>query len=106
MKFVEAKNVMVEDVEIFDLVNSADKQIWVCKQPWQLPSGEDITAVTADIDSTAGATTRGIEIVRSDSMSIEKVSLTDLRSEEGPVFGIDIMGDFNDRTDHDDDAVS
>jgi len=107
LKIVEAKNVSVSDVEISDLANTADKQLWVCKHSWQLqPSGEDIRAATAAIDSTAGATTRGIEIVRSERMSIQKVSVTDLRSEEGPVFGIDITGDGNDRTDHDDDVVS
>lgn len=107
MKIVEAKNVYIENVEVSDLVNTADEQLWVCKNLWQLqPSGEDIRAVTAAIDSTAGAMIRGVEIVRSEQMLFNKVSVTSLRSEEGPVVGIDITGDGNDRSDHDDDAVS
>lgn len=107
MKTVEAKNVTVQNVSISDLVNTADEQLWVCKNPWQLqPSGEDIRAVTAAIDSSQGAMVRGVEIVRSEAMSFDQVSIADLRSEEGPVIGIDIIGDGNDRTDHEDDAVS
>ena len=107
MKIVEAKDVTVQNVDISDLVNTADEQLWVCKNPWQLqPSGEDIRAVTAAIDSTAGAMIRGVEIVRSEDMSFDKVSIAGLRSEEGPVVGIDIIGDGNDRTDHEDDVVS
>lgn len=36
LKIVEARNVHVNNVEIDDLVNTADSQLWVCKNPWQL----------------------------------------------------------------------
>jgi hypothetical protein len=106
LKMVEAKQVKVQNVEIYDLKNSADAQIWTCgyQYPWQMSSGEDLRAVTAATDSALSAMVRGIEVIRSDIVSFKTVSVEDLASDEGASIGIELIGDDNDRSDHEDDA--
>jgi hypothetical protein len=105
LKVVEASNVVIELVEISDLYNSGDAQLWLCKNKWQLqPSGEDIMAVTAALNSNLGSMVRGVEVVRCDDMRFSQVDVTQLESDEGGVVAFDITGDGNDRTDHEDDA--
>ncbi|KAL3916668.1 MAG: hypothetical protein SGILL_005072 [Bacillariaceae sp.] len=106
LKIVEAKDVLVKNVEIYDLKNSADVQIWTCGylHPWQLSSGEDVRAATAATDSRQSAMIRGIEVIRSDIVEINSVNIDDLASDEGQSIAIDVIGDGNDRSDHDDDT--
>lgn len=106
LKIVEAADATIKKVEISDLKNKADAQIWVCGylHPWQLPSGEDVRAVTPATDSSQGAMIRGIEVLRSDKIQLMDVSVQNLASDEGSSVGIEIIGDGNDRTDHEDDS--
>lgn len=103
---MEAKNVDIENVTISDILNTADEQIWVCGANWQLqPSEENIQSYSSAPDSSGAARVSGVEIVRSEAIVLDLVTIESLKSEEGGVVGIDISGDANDRTDHDDDTV-
>ena len=106
LKLVEAADVIVKDVVIEDLVNSADTQIWTCGylHPWQLPSGEDVRAITTAIDGSQSAMIRGIQAIRSDKVKLTDVSIDYLASDEGSSIGIELSGDGNDRSDHEDDT--
>lgn len=104
LKIVEAKDVSINSVSITDLRNTADFITWVCDHKWQIqPSGEDIMATKLSIGSPQTSMVRGVEVVRSDEVSFGNIRIDNLVSDEGTVKAFDIIGDDNDRTDHDDD---
>jgi hypothetical protein len=108
LKMVELSDSNVTRVDIYNLTNTADKQIWTCgrDQPWQMqPSGEDIqakTPVTA-LKSQQAAMVRGVELVRCNSIDFTDMSVKNLTSHEGASIGVEVIGDSNDRSDHNDD---
>jgi hypothetical protein len=105
VKFVEARDVTINNVEVSDLINIGDVSIWVCRHKWQVqPSSEEIKAYTADLNSEQAAMVRGFKLVRTDKVRLTDVHVHQLVSEEGSVFAFDIVGDTNDRTDHSDDT--
>ena len=108
LKMVELSDSNVTRVDIYNLTNTADKQIWTCgrDQPWQMqPSGEDIqakTPVTA-LKSQQAAMVRGVELVRCNSIDFTDMSVKNLTSHEGASIGVEVIADSNDRSDHNDD---
>lgn len=106
LKMVEVSDAIVQQLEVYDLKNTADNQIWTCgyQYPWQMANREDIRALSNDIDGSQAAMIRGIEILRSDQVTIRTVSISGLASTEGKTFGIEVIGDGNDRSDHNDDT--
>lgn len=105
LKLVELAHAKIERLDIYDLKNTGDSQIWTCGNlhPWQLDSGEDIRAITAASDSSQSAMVRGVEIIRGNDIAFRTVSVKNLTSDEGASIGFDMVGDGNDRTDHEDD---
>lgn len=97
IKIFEAYDVSLRNVEVADLHNSADDAEWVCTQHFELRSGEDGAGIGRKA-SSAAAGVHGIQIVRSEKISLHSVDVHDLTSEEGAVFGIEIMADNNDRS--------
>jgi hypothetical protein len=76
LKVVQASNAVIEQVEISDLYNSGDAQLWLCKNKWQLqPSGENFMAATAALNSNLGSMVRGVEVVRCDDMRFIQVDV-------------------------------
>eukprot|EP00755_Sulcionema_specki_P025104 Sspe_Gene.15544::Locus_5410_Transcript_1_1_Confidence_1.000_Length_3642::g.15544::m.15544 len=105
IKVVQARNVEVRHVTIADIVNTADLNHWVCREgKWELPAnGEEIQPVRSVLKED-GATVRGIELVRSEDVVLRDVDIKDLNSHEGRVTGIEVEGDTNDRSEHNDDT--
>lgn len=104
LKLVEAADVIIKDVRVTNLHNRADLSPWVCRHKWQIqPSGEDIMAMSMTVGRNDAATVRGLQLLQCEDVSLKNVDVDTLVSEEGSVIGIDVKGDDNDRTDHDDD---
>lgn len=105
LKIVEAENVRVINVKVNDLRNTADFTPWVCSHKWQIqPSGEDIKAFALSTGDPEASTVKGIELLRSEDVTIQTMDISSLVSDEGIVKAIEVIGDDNDRTDHSDDS--
>lgn len=105
LKVVEARGVDVRGLVVEDLRNAADRRTWICGHRWQVPgSEEDVAAIAQRAGPPQASSVRGIEVVRSDDVSFCNVVVERLKSDEGVVKGIEVVGDDNDRTDHEDDT--
>lgn len=101
LKILETNRVVLKNMKIHNIVNKADAKHWVCEQKWKLPStGETIKANHHGGAEMQGPDIKGVQILFSDKIKFSQVDISNLKSEEGNVFGIQVMDDTNDRTDY------
>eukprot|EP01129_Flabellula_baltica_P008773 TRINITY_DN3512_c1_g7_i1.p1 TRINITY_DN3512_c1_g7~~TRINITY_DN3512_c1_g7_i1.p1 ORF type:complete len:1179 (-),score=292.00 TRINITY_DN3512_c1_g7_i1:130-3666(-) len=98
LKIVETNDIVVKRVDISDLYNVGDLTTWVCNQKWKLPETGEI--IMPQSTKVSGAHIRGVEVVMSDNVQFNRVAVRDLWSDEGNVYGFQIIDDSSDRTDY------
>jgi len=94
------KDAIIEDVEVVDIENTADDWHWLCKQEYKLPENQQLFKPSAAHVPRGAADVRGLEVVKSSAVMVRNLSVHNLDSDEGRVFGIDLASDMNDRSDY------
>lgn len=93
-------DVLVSNTTVTHLMNSADKAHWLCGASVKLlRSGELLRSVPLGGGPSMAADVRGLRVGLSERVVLRNSLIDGLHSVEGPVYGIDLSPDSNDRSD-------
>ena len=84
------RGLLMKNVTIRNLVNLGDNDQSLCKQRWVGAAREG---------RYGGADVSGVRLQKNTLVTVDKLNIRDLDSDEGKTTGIAIIGDTNDRTD-------
>ena len=102
MRVEFVQSVLIENVAIVDVENTADAGHWLCGEKYRLPvTNEMVEPRQLSGKGDLGANVHGIAMAKVNGVTLAGVLVHNLVSLEGQVVGVELAGDANDRRNND-----